>query len=121
MFKNINIISIFIIFVYLLCYANTKVCYVKMPKADNPGNNPGTDNPGNNSGQPDNPGNNPGTDNPGNNSGQPAEPAACDTSLHAGCPCKTNDYDSCADCCDIAAYSDAFWDACEGACEEKFK
>jgi len=32
MFKNINIISIFILFAYLLCYANTKVCYVKMPK-----------------------------------------------------------------------------------------
>jgi len=33
MLKNLNVLSIFIIFVYLLSYANTRVCFVK-PKVD---------------------------------------------------------------------------------------
>jgi len=39
MFKKLNILSIFIIFVYLLSYANTKKCFI-MPKTAEPGCGP---------------------------------------------------------------------------------
>jgi len=101
MFKNINITSIFIIFVYLLCYANTKVCYVKMPKAENQGTeNPGTENQESENQEPENQGIGP-----------------------YGCYSSSTNMDGCWECCYAGAGYDTNddWYNCGSGCSDYFE
>jgi len=47
---------------------------------------------------------------------------ACDTTVHAGCLCKTNNYPYCNACCRVAYdhEAEASYQACEYACRKKF-